>query len=229
MIKNFDARAIGCLNGMRQAESAVGSALDASNEAMGIARLICESKTAEALAHKMPPSSWTRPSSAAMIGLIFHDRFGEVLDFCRAETLFSSPASQCAALGASILVSSACFEVPIGIWPNEVGAILKGVDNFLVSMVNETTIAATGECSDEEFISGTLNKTDPDTGIVIVSLFACLRGHDFEGASTIARRAGPHVACLTGAVMGAAFPSSVKEQDASAKEILDMIAIRRAT
>ena len=227
MIKNMAVKMNGCLNGMLVAERALGEKMTASTGAFELARLLASSPTAEALAATMPPASWMPSSTAAVIGLLFHDRFGDALDFCRTETLFSSPASQCSALAASILVSSACFDVPMGIWPNEVGTMLKGLDNDFVAMIDEAVVSATGVVPESEYFTHVNKIADPDTAIVVMTMFACLRGRSFKISTDIAKAAGPHVTCLTGAVMGTAFPDVVDEGDKDVKEIIDLLIARR--
>jgi hypothetical protein len=228
MIKNFETKLSGSLNGMLSAERILGDNTIATDEAFELLRLLSKSQTPDIMSSRMPPSAWTRSSSAAVIGLTFHDRFGDVLDFCRTENLFSSPASQCAALGASILISSACFDVPLGIWPNEVGAILRGLDNYFVSLIDDATVAAMKTDKESEFFADMGKKADPDTSIVVMSMFSCIRGRSYKLAVDIAKDAGPHVASLTGAVMGAAFPDTVELKDPAVNELVSLIVARRS-
>lgn len=227
MIKDLQAKFIGCLNGMLAAERMVDANVQATLEAFDVAKLVASSQTPEALIAKMPPSAWTRSSSASVIGLVFHDRFSDVLDFCRVETLYSSPPSQCAALGAAILVSSACFDVPMGVWPNEIGGIIRGVDNYFVSLINEATVASMSSISDSDFFKEMNAKADPDSAIVSMALFSCLRGRTYDMALECAKAAGSHVACLTGAAMGAAYPDKVKGQEPSCREVCELLIARR--
>jgi len=225
MIKNLESKIVGSLAGMIASERAVNEDTPSSKEAIDIARLICQSATPEALLMKMPPSSWARSSSASVIGLVFHDRLGDMLDFCRTETLFSSPASQCAALGTAVLISSACFDVPMGIWPNEIGGILRGVDNYMVTLINDATVASMGPEIELDFFKRMNAKADPDTAILVLSLFSCLRGRTFDLACNVSKAAGPQVACLTGAVMGAAFPKPT--DDPIIADLAKMLLARR--
>lgn len=229
MIRDLQAKFIGCLNGMLAAERMVDANVPATLEAFDVAKLVASSQTTEALIAKMPPAAWTRSSSASVIGLVFHDRFGDILDFCRVETLYSSPPSQCAALGASILVSSACFDVPMGVWSNEIGGIIRGVDNYFVSLINEATVASMSGISDSDFFKEMNAKADPDSAIVSMALFACLRGRTYDMAIECAKAAGSHVACLTGAAMGAAYPEKVKEHEPSCLEMCELLVARRSS
>jgi len=226
MIKNIQGKFLGCLNGMIQAENSIGKGLVATTEAIDVARLLSDSRTPEELSHKTPPSSWTRASSAALIGLVFHDRFNDTFDFCRTESLFSSVPSQCAAIGAAVMVSSACFDVPPGVWPNEVGGIIKGVDDYFVSLIDHATKEAVEGSSSEEFFDSLSSNADPDGFIVTASMFSCLRGRTFDEAVKTAQLAGSHVTALTGAVMGAAFPQDGADEPL-AKEILPILVARR--
>lgn len=227
MIRNLEVKFMGCLNGMLESERMVDANVPATLESFDVAKLVASSQTPEILSAKLPPAAWTRSSSASVIGLVFHDRFSDVMDFCRVETLYSSPFSQCAALGASIMVSSACFDVPMGIWPNEVGGIIKGVDNYFVSLIDEATTASMSDVTDERFFKEMNAKADPDSAIVVMTMFSCLRGRSYGTALECAKGAGAHVASLVGAVMGAAYPEKVKAQEASAKEVCDLLIARR--
>jgi len=227
MIKDLNAKFSGCLNGMILAERVLNEELLATREAFELARVISQTAAAEALAPKLPPVAWVSSSSASLIGLIFHDRFADVFEFCRQDALFKTAASQCAALGASLMVASACFDVPIGVWPNEVATIIKGVDDYFVTLVDEATRRSMEDISHTDFFKEMNAKADADTAVVTMSLFCCLRNQNFLKAVEQARDAGPHVAILTGGAMGAAFPKSVDLADPMAQDLCPSLIARR--
>jgi len=115
----------------------------------------------------------------------------------------------------------------MGVWSNEIGGIIRGVDNYFVSLINESTVASMSGISDSDFFKEMNAKADPDSAIVAMALFACLRGRTYGLAVECAKAAGSHVACLTGAAMGAAYPDKVEEREPSVAEVCEILIARR--
>jgi hypothetical protein len=147
-----------------------------------------------------------------------------IIDWGRADFLLEGASGKCAGVSVGILISNAMFETPTGVWGNEVAAVLSGIDDEFVSLIDQAVSMSHDDIEPNDAMNLLREQGDIMTSVVAASLYCCMsaRGSYAEAISTAGKCefSSGAVPALTGALMGIVDQDGTRDLDVTNWESL---------